>query len=504
MKALLANLTPKRAIGISIDEREVVLSLMAFTPLGPHEVERRAERVGDAPIGQVLKRALAPLVSQKPWRRAPVAVGLPPLWAFFSTRPMIKAKNEGLSAQMVLHEVLRSSNVIIDDMEVDMIRARPFQHPVASVVACRKKILSPILEALDDCGVRPTRVEPGPCSLLRLLLAKGRPPRRSKTVLWILLARDEALAILTAGGLPLMWRSFAMEPGGEAKAVLSTFRSTSALCRYYGLETAIDVVRVHGRPDLAHLEETPEWPEMSAKAERHDGPSFDGGEVAFGAALGCGNFAGEGFNLARDLAPPVSPWDLLPWGQILVQSGVLAGATLLMGDVLRTLERSAAAIASECSHVESLKRGSDAQLRTDATSLGARVGAVQRYLESRVLWTDCIREFATRLPESMAATSIAGECRYEPKAKAKASQKRSFSVSVAVPTPGGGSIPPEVDGFLRSMRESTPLKRAFPSIEMGELRRAQSNANQSASASFTIVCKPKTEKPSSTPKAATK
>lgn len=375
-----------------------------------------------------------------------------------------------------------------------MIRAHPLHHPVASVVACRKKVLAPILEALEDCDVRPTRVEPAPCALLRPLFARHRPPRRARTVLWILLAKDEALAILTAGSLPLMWRTFALEPGAEAQAILSTFRSTSALCRYYGLETAIDAVMVHGRPDLGGLPDTPEWRQLAARAERRDGPCLSGGEIAAGAALGCSGLASEVFNLARDVAPPVSPRDLLPWGHMLIQAALLAGATLLMADSLRALEHSRAVVKDELSDIEWLRQQTDAQLQAEATGLGARIGAVQKFLESRILWTGCIREVATRLPESMSATSITGECRYEPKAKTKGSQKRSFTVSVEVPTPEGGAIPSEVDGFLRSVRACAPLRRALPSIEMGELRRSASASRQDPSANFTIVCKPKADK----------
>ena len=97
------------------------------------------------------------------------------------------------------------------------------RRPLASVAACRKKAMAPALEALEDCGVRPYRVEPAPCGLLRRAIERHRTPRRCASALRVFLGQEHALAVLTAADLPLMWRYFPLPAGSEAMAILSTY-----------------------------------------------------------------------------------------------------------------------------------------------------------------------------------------------------------------------------------------------------------------------------------------
>ena len=128
-----------------------MLSLSAFTPLGPVEMECRREPVQGEWIDVAFPASWLRCSSAKPWRNAPIAIGVPVLSVFFSTRP-IKSMNLDVEPQVLLHEMLRSSNLVIDDMNVDMIKSQPGKHPVASIIATRKKYLTPILGGLESCG----------------------------------------------------------------------------------------------------------------------------------------------------------------------------------------------------------------------------------------------------------------------------------------------------------------------------------------------------------------
>ena len=92
MKKLLGKLATGRAIGLMIGQCDLVLSLIAFTPLGPVEMECRREPVQGESIDVALPRILAPVLESEPWRNAPIAIGVPVLSVFFSTRP-IKSMN---------------------------------------------------------------------------------------------------------------------------------------------------------------------------------------------------------------------------------------------------------------------------------------------------------------------------------------------------------------------------------------------------------------------------
>src|SRR5262249_48046766 len=147
-------------------------------------------------------------------------------------------------------EVLQSPNICIDDMVVEVIKAQPGKRKLASIVSCRKKYLAGLLETLDGMGVHPFRTEPAPCAILRAATRAQRTPRRSKTLLRIILGENQGLSIVTAGELLVMWRFFNFAPAQEGDAICSAFRAMQALIVHCGIETPIDAVIVHGRSDL--------------------------------------------------------------------------------------------------------------------------------------------------------------------------------------------------------------------------------------------------------------
>ncbi|RUL84176.1 hypothetical protein [Tautonia sociabilis] len=491
MKALLARIPRRRAIGLHVGDREVAVSRMAFTLLGPVELERRVEPRPPGPPTETIRSLLEPIRARGDWHRAPIAVGMPGMGVFFSTRPVhLQRSSEDQSPQVLLHEILQSANLNIDHMDVDAIRWQPGRLPLASVAACRKKALAPILEALEDCGVRPYQVEPAPCGLLRAAVERHRTPRRCPSALRVFLGKEHALAVLTAADTPLMWRYFPLQSGTEGTAILSTFRFISNSFRVYGGEAPPAAVIIHGRPDLTGLGEGEGWAGVSARVLRYAGPAYDAGEIASGLALGCHPQA-NAFNLARHLRPPEPILSQLPWGQLAVQSTALAVATLLMIEHRRDVERQAIALHAEQAQFPWLRATDAASLRRERDDLRRRAEAVEHYLSSRIVWTDCIREVADLLPDSMTLTALEGFAEYSKPHSNKGNPKRSLALSVDAPIPAGGAISPEVEGLIGALRDSPVLEQALPEIGMAGLRWGASGPSRTPAASFTVLCLPK-------------
>jgi hypothetical protein len=490
MKALLAKIPRRRSIGLHVGDREIALSRMAFTPLGPVEVGRQVEHREPGSPSAVIRRLIEPLRASREWRRVPIAVGMPGMGVFFSTRPVQNQRAaEDQSPQVLLHEILQSANLNIDHMEVDAIRWQPGRRPLASVAACRKKAMAPILEGLEDCGVRPYQVEPAPCGLLRVAVARHRTPRRSPTALRVFLGREHALAILTAADTPLMWRYFAVEPGTEAKAILSTYRFIANSYRVYGADAAPTAVMIHGRPDLLGVEDPAAWSGVPVRVSRHAGPGYEAGEIASGLALGCQSQEAT-FNLARHLRPPEPLINLIPWGQLTLQTVTLTAATLMMFDFRSRLEQSYAALRVEQTEYKWLQDRDAMALRKEQTDLKNRAAAIEHYLSTRILWTDCAREVAARLPRGMTITTLDANAEFAEPGKGKKNAKRSLALAVDAPIPPGGAISPEVEGLVDTLRESPVLSETLPEISMAGLRWGASGPSKVPSASFTVLCQP--------------
>jgi hypothetical protein len=491
MRTILAKLATRRAMGLFIGDKEVTLSHVAFTPAGPIEVARRSEPVGTDPIDTVLNRVLAQTTGKDAWRSAPLAVGLPVLRLFFSTRP-IKSMNLDASPQTLLHEVLQSSNLVIDDMEVDMIKSQPGKQAVASITATQKRYIRPILDGLEACGRRPTQVEPAPFALLRSALRRHRTPRRARSALRIFLGAAHGLGILTAMDSPLAWRYFALRPGTEGTEIASIVSSMRTLSRYYGVEPEPDLVMVHGRPDLHRLEDTPEWPRGQIRMRRSDAPAFDPAETAFGLALGC-HAEEAGFNLARSLKPRVSVYRVVPVGQAAVQLGALAVASFLLQGRHDDYSRQLLAVRTSAERPAWFKDQSSGDLEKERAQLATRTESLQRYLGGRILWSNCLHDVAAFLPATMTSSAIQGHAKLG-EGKHAEGPIRSLALSMRAPITGGGVVPPEVDAYVSDLRASQVLRKSLPQIRLLGLHWVTDEQDRKPYLAFTVNCQSEPEK----------
>lgn len=493
MKSLLAEIGLPKAIGLYFDQDAVHLSQVVATPWGPVEVARESQAAGPDEHAAVLQRLLAPLLGQRGLRRVPVAVGLPAGQIYFSTRPIQNAGSD-VSPHVLLREALRSSNISVDEMVVDVVKTQPDKRPVASIVSCDRKYLDGLLDSLRQCGVRPHRVEPAPCALLRTAASRHRAARHAKVVLRLILGERQAMAVLAANNLPLVWRFFSLARGDEASALLSVSRSLQTMRRLCGVESPLDAVIVHGRPDLARLLDV-DWvqQEMGAPLRWCDGPSLDDSQVAFGLALGCLRDNHNAFDLARSRKSRPSFAEVFPLRQTVLQAALLACTAVLLAVRCGSLSESYRAVQAENARHPWVASLQTSQLEKEKGQLQQRVAAVRRFLDTRIVWTSYGRSLAACLPAQAFLTSFQGVSEFASGGQGggKAKPKKSLVLHVAASIPRDGSMPQEIDRFLDTLREHPLLKRDFPVVELAGLKQAQRTGDDSPVAFFTVVCVPK-------------
>ncbi|MBY0398498.1 MAG: hypothetical protein K2X91_18790, partial [Thermoleophilia bacterium] len=487
-KAFLAKYPQRRAIAFYVGEAEVAMSFTAFTPLGPVEVGRRSMPREDGPLGPLFQKLRESIRSAKSWANASIGVAVPTLNVFYTTRPSQRG-NQTQTPQELLHEVVQSASLNINKMDVDAIRRQVGKQTLASVAAIRKRALAPILEGLDAIEARPLQVEPAPCSLLRLALARHRTPGRPGTALRVFLGQTDALAILTSFDTPLTWRTFELEPGAEAGSVVSAYRYVANSYKIFGAESSPSVVMIHGRPDLHGIEEAPGWEGVRAKIIRRDGPGYDPGEIAAGLALGCHPRV-ESFHFARHIRPSEPLHRLVPWAQIGAQAAAAALGTVLLLNQHRSVVAAGADVARGLAAHTWVKAQTVPELRAERDDLLKRSKAVEEFLSTRILWTPCVRDVAARLPVSMTLMGVDGACEYGGE-KGKGKGKRSMIVGVEAPIPEGAAVPPEVKALLDALRDSPVIHGTLPTIEMASLKwRSATEPGDAPTATFNVLCLP--------------
>jgi hypothetical protein len=493
MKALLGKFSPRRALGIFIGEDEIAVSQVAATPLGPVEIYRHREPYQGHDLAAVLTRIAGPPVGKRRKRRL-VAFSLPLLRVFFSTRPL-KVTNVEVSPKVLLHEVLRSPNSNVEEMAIDLLQANPDKRPVVSLVSCRKKYLAGLLGDMQQCGVRPFRVEPSTCALLRAAEQQHRSPRRAKTVLRLFLGGTQGLALISTGAWPLVPRSFSIDGPDPAAALLSIIRTLDTLGKLCGVDSNIDAVLIHGgaehrdKVDLEALQSQAETP-----IEWHDGPALDGSSIALGSALGCLKPNAQAFDLARSLKPRETMWELFPWGELALQLFVVLCLGLFLWNRHQELDIKYATVRSETDGRHWLKSKTEQQLTKEKQELELRVEAIRKFLSTRVAWTTYTHDIPARLPKTATLNSFVGLCEIEKKGKKEdkaMKPKKSFTMRIGAPITKEGAVPREVDNFLDSLRDNELLKRDFPLVDLADIKWYQPNIGAHPTAFFTIVCLPK-------------
>jgi len=501
MKSLLARIGLPRAFGLCVDSGAVTLSEVVATPLGPIEIGRRQEQVASDGLPAALKRLLQPHSRRDRRQGLPLAIALPWQRLYFATRP-IQNTTAHPSPHVLLREALRSVNAPVSDMAVDVVRSQPDKRPLASIVACDAQYVSGLLEALKGCGVRPVRAEPGPCVLLR---AANRHPagRTAKVVLRFFFSDHGVLAVLVAKQIPVVWRYLELRRGDEASTIVSACRSLLMVSRDCGIESPLDVLMLHGRLDLARLVDV-EWLEeqVGVPVRWFDGPALGSGEIAFGAGLGCWSPEEHAFDLSRSMKPRTSLWEIFPWRQVAAQVALLLGMALFLLNRSSSLQESWAAL--QVRNAENPRTASmqEAQLEKEKTDLQQKVAAVQKFLGSRMLWTAYERHLAECLPANAFLTSFQGACELgtPDQQRGQGKPKQSLVVQGTVLLRQKGLMPQEIDVFLDRLRASPILKRDFPVIELAALKPGQSLADETPTASFTVLCLPKSSRAKAEPR----
>jgi hypothetical protein len=494
MKSLLAKTGLPKAIGVYVDDQAVTISQVVSTPLGPIETARHSEPVGPDELPAVLERVLKPLAGGGRLQRVPVAIGIPTGRTYFATRP-IQNPGSDASPEILLREALRSPNVSVNEMTVDVVKARPDRRPVASIAACQSRYLSGLLEALERCGVRPHRAEPAPCALLRAAANQHRSRRQAKVVVRLILGDAHVLAALVVDDLPVLWRQVPLRQGDEAATLLSVTRSVMAVSKDCGVQSPLDAVMIHGRTDLLRLLDV-EWVEsqLGATVQWLRDPPLESGQVAFGLALGCLGQEERAFDLSHSLKRSPSLWEVFPWRQVAIQVGLVLCLAFVLFDHSNTLTDSYDAIRVQNSQHFWMESLQDAQLIKERDELRQKVAAVRKFLRSRIAWSTHQRAVAACLPENVYLTSFQGVSELG-EAKKKPGQgrpKQSLVLSVAAPMAEDGVVPPEVDRFVDQLRAHPAITADFPVVAMADLKQQESKRDGARLSSFTVICLPKT------------
>jgi hypothetical protein len=488
--AIVEKLAFRRAVGVYVGDHELTVCQIGHGPLGQVVLSSQTEPYEPEDLSPMLDRVLKPLLPGKRSLHAPVSIGLPTLRVFFAARPLQLADRD-LAANVLLHDVLKSSNVNVDDMQVDLIKAEPGKRRLGLLLAGRRKYIASLLSIFAEYGVRPHRMEPAPFALLRLSAIRHRSPRRAKTVVRVFLGESNGVAVLVHNDLPLAWRAFEMPAGSEASAVCSGTRAIQIVARFRCEIGSSDAVLIHGRPDLSEVLDTESVKATFGVPTQHfPDPAYEGSSIAEGLALGALE-GEEAFDLSRELKPRPPVWQIFPVGDVALQVALLVCITLFLSSKYEAAQNAQRLLKAEAAKHAWIAKVDAGKLEKEKKELEAKITAVKDYLDTRILWTHYTRDSSARLPDALVLRSLSGQCEFESAKGVKTKPKKSLSLKLSAPIPSGQSMPREIDTYLERLRRDADLQRDFPNVELADLKWNQPMAKgATALAEFTVNCLP--------------
>jgi hypothetical protein len=487
------------SIGLMIEDRQISLSVVATTSGGRKEIFRDAQSCEDGGQAAVLEQMLAPWTAPKgalgrkpargsqkssgPW----VQIALPESRVFQAVVPVTNA-NRSSPPQAFFMEATQAINMRAEERVIDLVKLDLNKRPLACLAAGQRLLITELVETLSGLGTRVAMIEAAPASLFRAGVCRKREPRGSKLTIRFFLGRTQAIGVLAAG-VPLLWHTFDLPEDDVTRAIMGTYSTLWMQGRYAGIGVPIDTVIVHGRSEL-DLGIKPEAfrEKTGARLIRHGSPDYERSAIALGTALAAPLTESTDVNLARTFRPMIPIREIFPWGELILQSLLVAGVTMFLHGKAVELDTQLKTTEVQLHTFPWLKEQDRGKLDAEKKLLDDQLKALESFESSRVDWSNQLKSIATHIPETTVVTSFQGTG--ELPEKGRASTRNQMVVNFTTPMGDDGEIPQEINEFITALRVEPAMKKYFPTIDVSGVQAKPGKAGQKPNASYSVICKP--------------
>jgi hypothetical protein len=486
MRSVLGNLSWARTLGVYLAEGHLTLTETAATLLGRKVLRTACVPIDEGGPGKTLGQWLLANLKPRQRRRTAVCIGLAPEQTFFATRTFEDSSQEAPTAAALL---AASGNGSLDETSAaaDSVRSKLRRTTIYSIAACRRGLAEELSRVLKESGIENGRLEPAPCSVLEVADRSAKPPHAWKVLVRALVGENGGIAMLVVNGKPMLWRRFALAAGQEAVNIASAVRHVEVHAMANLGVRDVAGLFIQGKLEDPLIERLRQELSIEVAAAKGAGP--DEATYSLAMALSACKKDQDRIDLFRSIRPPPTLGQVFP--RRMAAGMVVAAAAM------------AAILWYNLSDLQEEHRGLNTQnasfkwaqgMRTEAISaerknLSAEVDAVQKFLGTRVIWSNYLRDLPTRLPSNACLQSFVGQYELKNSAK-KATQKPNQSLTICgmARFTDRGSAPKEIDAFLESLRGAEALKRTFPIVHLAEIKWRKDAAADIAL--FTIIAMP--------------
>lgn len=487
MKLAVPKIRLASSVGVFLADNSVAWCVLEKT-LGVRQVDAGEEpcvkQDWAVALNKVLEKVRATIGPS-----ATVVIGLPASQSFYATLP---AAGKSESAETLLNNHHCCTAIQPQDLSADMLPVKVNGRPFSAVGAARRKDLQILIDVPKKLDFRFVRVEPAPWALLR----SCSQTKNGKIALRLMVEGRNMLAMLVNGAQPLLWRTMELAEEDAWDSIVSLVRTFETYATQQLGVTSIDAIVLEGQ-DTTQLAERLSA-DLGERFSTIKGPGPTAVAVAKGLALGGLNRDEPAPDLARPLAPPPQLWDLVPRGEVAVLGAVIMCMALWLWGSGTVAANNARRAEEDNSKNALLHANQDAKLKEEKKTLSAEVQAVTHFLTGRVLWTEYLNQFSTRVPKGVQFVTFQGDQEFKTGSERNAKKsKRGLLLNFSTMLPRDKPAPPEIDELLENIRTAPVIVRDFPDVKLSQLRVTKSLENSTKRvvvadpATFSVTCEPK-------------
>ena len=500
MKSFASRCLSRCSIGLVVDARRIAICAMQVSALGRRTLTHEVHDRGDEPSVDIVRRLLQPWMPPRrgtnarpgPW----IQLGIPEAQSFLSVVPITQS-NRNASAQSYFLEAVQATNVRAEDRIIDLVRLEVDQQPLACVAASPASAIQGVADMVTEMGARVGLIQHTPAGLYQAGVFHARPPRGSKLCIRFFLGTHQAIGILASGTQPLFWHAFQLTQGHEQAMLMAAYSTLWMLRRNAGINASVDTVIIHGRPELPLGQDADGFRQRTgARLVRCAEPSYGIISAALGLCLTDPLSDEPRHDLSRGLRPTPMIRDIFPWAEFALHGALVGSVCLLMGATASRVDNRLAAVNGELKAFPWSAGLDQARLENERKTLEERIKVISSFRGGRVAWSVPMRTIAAAVPEGTVITSLSGDAQVEAGGRSgPGTSKKQLVVGFETPMSEDGALPHEIDGFLATLRGEASIKQHFPLIEVSGLRANPVKPDGSPSASYSVVCLPKVDKP---------
>jgi Tfp pilus assembly protein PilN len=486
MLNILAKLCWGRAIGVYFSGDRVSISDVGTTVKGLTTLNQQSFEVA----GRSLMSVLQEYVKNHGGRGVPVCLGLKPEQTFFMTSGAEYEQEDQIRDKLLDQHGFRSSTerseVVVDYFKINKTKSTPSQ--LWSIGVCKKQLAQELHSALGQSGFKNFLLRPTPWAMSVFSVKLPKKSKSWKVFVQIFLNETGGLAVLVVEKNPMCWKRFSFSESESVEKMISAIRSIFIQSAVTLARPAVDGIILRG-PNAEQLSQKL-YNELGIEVAVADGPGFTDSYCSYSLAMLARPKEEVQFDIFRELRAKPGIMKMFP-------CKIAAIIVFLAGCMAFMMWEKASRLASDYSSLKKQDSShkwavskSTGDIANGRKALLTETEAVAKFLSTRIVWSDYLRDLPTRLPLNVSLSSIGATCELDQSGKNEGGEKAKRSLTLRGLTlfDKGRAAPEEIEAFLNSLRKVELLKRDFPKVQLAEIKWRKQGKSETAM--FTVIALP--------------